>query len=162
MSSKIIKLKKNPPGYTIKEKLWVMKRQQFIRAEFHDEYHTIRYYASINLHTMINGDPPGFTLGKRRYNIDLQKKRVDATNKVIYLSYTIGIPDPDIPEKGHLKRDYMDDWTYYTRMARQEAHNILTRGEEEEKIIKMLLIVIILEGIGLFFMFMSMSGGNGA
>jgi len=162
MTQKIVKLKKNSASFTTKEKLWLYRKQRFIRAEFHDENHIIRHYASINLHTMIDGDPPGFILGKERYNIDLQKKRVDATNKVTYLSYTIGIPDPDTPIKGELRRDYMNTWTYKTRMARQQAHNILTKGEEEEKIYKMQIIQLILLGLILLFMFMQMGGNNGA
>lgn len=161
MTQKIIKLKKNPTSFTLKEKLWMMKKQRFIRAEFHDETQTIRYYASINLHTMISGDPPGFTIGKERYNIDLQQKRVDATNKTTYLSYTIGIPDPDKPMKGELRRDYMNAWTYKTRMARQQAHDLLTKSDEEEKMMKMQLIQLILLGLILLFMFMQM-GNSGA
>lgn len=169
MTEKPLKLTKNFDHYTLKEKIWMMKKQRFIRAEFHDKKGIIRNYYSINLHTMIHDDPPGFTIAKKRYNIDMESEWTDATNKITYLRYTQGIPDPDSwgtiekivtdPETNqqttiqikNMPMRIMDDTTYYTRMLRHQAHNILTKGEEEEKMMKMILIILILSGINILF-----------
>jgi len=176
MINKPIKLSKNFDHYTFTEKRWIMRKHRFIRAEFHDRKGTIRSYYSINLNTMTSDDPPGFTIGQKRYNIDMEHSWVDATNKVTYLRYTMGIPDPDgwgsieviktdpethiqTHERIHdMPMRIMDDTTFYTRMLRHQAHNMLTRGEDEEKLIKYVTILLILSVINILVTFMGLGG----
>lgn len=178
MPKKVVINRKHPGPLTLKESMWMRRKQAFIRALFKDDGGTIRYFAHINLSTMVEGNPPGFTIGERRYNLRMDKEHMvpDATNRIIYLYYTIGLPDPDIvlgpvevvcrDGDGDLimasstepktqvvnvqQRNYMDPQTFYDCMKRQEAHNVLTGDRTPQ--LALMILANLLVSVGLVFL----------
>lgn len=178
MVKKVIINRKHPGPLTFKEGVWQRRKQAFIRAMFKDDGGTVRYYGHINLSTMIDGNPPGFTIGERRYNLRMEKEYMvpDATNRIIYLHYTINIPDPDIvhgpvevvcrDSDGDLimqsanvpktmtvnvqQKNWMDPQTFYDCMKKQEAHNVLTGDRTPQ--LALMILANLLVSVGLVFL----------
>lgn len=175
MAVKPLRLKRNYPKPTFKEKLWLSRKQRFIRCEFHDDKKVTKFYLSLNLDTMISGDPPRFDVGSETYIVDEQYKWTDV-NGITYLHYTLGIPDPDkwgeIQYKEHNEETGMNEhrvmgvWQenfmtarkFKVRMGDNQAYR-LARGADEEKLQKLVFIVLIISGLNVLFNLIGMGGG---
>ena len=154
-----------------------MRKQRFIRCRFHDTQEVTKFYLSLNLDTMVSGDPPRFDVGQETYIVDMQYKMTDV-NGINYLSYTVGIPDPDKfgvyefdmidPETNAqvhrrinvYEYNFMDARKFKVRMGDNQAYR-LARGQDEDKMMRLLFILLIMTGMNILFSLMGMGGGGG-
>ena len=186
MTVKPLRLKKDYAKLTGKEKLWLMRKQRLVRCIFHTsgDNPNYLYFLSINRDTMVTGDPAMFDMGKETYILDLAHKFTK--NGIEYLSYTLGVPDPDKfgefeiivrNEKGVIEGveqdgayvprtkkcnvflyTFMDARKFKVRMGDNQAYR-LARGPDEDQIKKLLFIVLIISGLNVLFSLMGMGGG---